>query len=116
MLLILTLRIICCWDDYGFIATPSFPYSRSSHEVCGRRLKRLNVDRRKASVYGGRELLHRLHPIPGFSRDRRNPHPEEVASGNETDVEPEAEEECLWELNPLVKVLISSMLITPSMM
>ena len=31
-----------------------------------------------------------------------NPQPEEPNSGNEADVEPEAEEECLWELNPLV--------------
>ena len=28
--------------------------------------------------------------------------PEEPDSGNEADIEPEAEEECLWELNPLV--------------
>jgi len=31
-----------------------------------------------------------------------NPQPEELDSGNEADDEPEAEEECLWELNPLV--------------
>ena len=31
-----------------------------------------------------------------------NPHPKELDSGNEADVEPEAEEECLWDLNPLV--------------
>jgi len=31
-----------------------------------------------------------------------NPQPEEPDSGNEADVEPEAEKECLWELNPLV--------------
>ena len=31
-----------------------------------------------------------------------NPQPEKPDSGNEADVEPEAEEECLWELNPLV--------------
>jgi len=30
-----------------------------------------------------------------------NPQPEEPDSGNETDIEPEAEEECLWELNHL---------------
>ena len=31
-----------------------------------------------------------------------DPQPEEPNSGNEADIEPEAEEECLWELNPLV--------------
>ena len=31
-----------------------------------------------------------------------NPQPEEPDSGNEADTEPKAEEECLWELNPLV--------------
>ena len=31
-----------------------------------------------------------------------NPKPEEPDSGNEADTEPKAEEECLWELNPLV--------------
>ena len=31
-----------------------------------------------------------------------NPQPEELDSGNEADAEPEAEEECLRELNPLV--------------
>ena len=30
-----------------------------------------------------------------------NPHPEEPDSGNEADTEPE-EDECLWEINPLV--------------
>jgi len=32
----------------------------------------------------------------------KNPQPEELDSGNEADVELEAKEECLWELNPLV--------------
>ena len=31
-----------------------------------------------------------------------NPQPEEPDSSNEADIEPEAEEECIWELNPLV--------------
>jgi len=31
-----------------------------------------------------------------------NSQPEELDSGNEADVDPEAEEECLWELNPLI--------------
>jgi len=32
----------------------------------------------------------------------KNPQSEEADSGNEADTEPEVEEECLWELNPLV--------------
>jgi len=32
----------------------------------------------------------------------KNPKPAKPDSGNEADIEPEAEEECLWELNPLV--------------
>ena len=31
-----------------------------------------------------------------------NPQPKELDAGNEADIEPEAEEEYLWELNPLV--------------
>ena len=31
-----------------------------------------------------------------------NSQPEEPDSGNEVDIEPDAVEECLWELNPLV--------------
>ena len=31
----------------------------------------------------------------------KNPHPEELNSGNEADTEPE-EDECLWKINPLV--------------
>jgi len=31
-----------------------------------------------------------------------NLQPDEPDSGNEADIEPEVEEECLWELNPLV--------------
>ena len=31
-----------------------------------------------------------------------NPQPEEPDSSNEADIESEAEEECLWELNPLI--------------
>ena len=45
-----------------------------------------------------------------------NPQPEELDSGNEADVEPEAEEEYLWELNPLERGLISLMSITPPIM
>ena len=45
-----------------------------------------------------------------------NPQPEEPDSGNEADTEPEAEEECLWELNPLVTSINKSMSITPPMM
>jgi len=37
-----------------------------------------------------------------FLEADKNPQPEEPDSGNEADIEPEAEEECLWELNPCV--------------
>ena len=50
----------------------------------------------------GRELLHRPSPIPRFSRDERESLARGPDSGNKADIEPEAEEECLWELNPLV--------------
>ena len=62
-----------------------------------------------------RTLIAKRHPFKGVEnyftdsllyQDSleidENPQPEELDSGNETDVEPEAEEECLWELNPLV--------------
>jgi len=62
---------ICCWDDHGFIVTPYPLYSPSNHEVCWRRWKSLNVDRRKASVQGGGELLHGLPLVLGFFRDIR---------------------------------------------
>jgi len=77
-------------------------YSPSSHEVYWRERKSLNVDRQKASIQGGRELLHRLPPVLEFSEDRRESQPEEPDSRNEADIEPEAEEQCLWELNALV--------------
>jgi len=77
-------------------------YSPSSHEVCWQRWKSLNIDRWKSSVQGGRELLHRFSPVPGFSGYRRESQPKKLDSGNEADVEPEAEEEYLWELNPLI--------------
>ena len=79
-------------------------YSPSSYEVYWRRWKSSNVDSWKASVQGGRELLHRLPPVPRFFGDRQESQPEELDSGNEADVEPEAEEECLWELNPLTSI------------
>ena len=43
----------------------------------------------------GRELFHRLPPIPGFLEKNEKSQPEELDSGNEADAEPEAEEECL---------------------
>jgi len=60
-------------------------------------------------------LIAKRHPFKGVENyftdfllyqdsleTNENPQPEELDSGNEADVEPEAEEECLWELNPLV--------------
>ena len=45
-----------------------------------------------------------------------NPQPEEPDSGNEADTEPEAEEEYMWELNPLVTSINKLDVITPPMM
>ena len=56
----------------------------------------------KASVQGGRELFHRLPPVPRLSGKNENSQLEEPDSGNEADTEPEVEEKCMWELNPLV--------------
>ena len=64
--------------------------------------KSANIDCRKTSVQGGRELLHKFSPLPGFFRSRRESPARGIDSDNEADVELGAEEECLWELNPLV--------------
>jgi len=58
-----------------------------------------------------RTLIAERHPFKGVEsyftdsllyqdslETDKNPQPEELDSGNETDVEPETEEECLWEL------------------
>ena len=76
-----------------------------------------------------RTMIAERHPFKGVEKyfkdsllyqdsleTDENPQPEELDSGNEADVESEAEEECLWELNLLVTRLIRSMLITPPMM
>jgi len=76
-------------------------YSPSSHEVCWRRWKSPNIDHRKASVQG----VETTSQTPSSARSLEideNPQPEELDFGNEADVEPKVEEECLWELNPLV--------------
>ena len=80
----------------------NFLHSPSSHEIYRRKWESLKVDRRKASVQGSRELFHRLPPIPEFSEDERESTARGTRLSNEADTEPEAEEECLWELNPLV--------------
>jgi len=62
-----------------------------------------------------RTLIAEKHPCKGVENyftdpllyqdsleTNENPKPEEPDSVNEADIEPEAEEECLWELNPLV--------------
>ena len=54
-------------------------------------------------LFKGRELFHRLPSLPRLSgKTNKNPQPEELDSGNEADTKPEVEEECMWELNPLV--------------
>ena len=45
-----------------------------------------------------------------------NPSPEDSYSISEADTELEAEEECLWEINPIILILISSISITLSML
>jgi len=60
-------------------------------------------------------LIFKRHPFKGVENyftnsllyqdsleKDKNPQQEELDSGNEAYVEPEAEEECLWELNSLV--------------
>jgi len=62
-----------------------------------------------------RTLIPEKHPFKGVENyftdsllyqdsleTNKNLQPEEPDSGNEADIEPEAEKECLWELNPLV--------------
>ena len=62
-----------------------------------------------------RTLIAERHPFKGVenyftdslmyqnsSKADENPQLEETDSGNEADVEPEADVECLWELNPLI--------------
>ena len=40
--------------------------------------------------------------MPGLSGNKREPTTRGTDSGNEADTEPEVEEECIWELDPLV--------------
>ena len=60
-------------------------------------------------------LIAKRHPFKGVENNftglllyqdsleaDENPQPEKPDSSNEANIEPEAEEECLWELNPLV--------------
>ena len=62
-----------------------------------------------------RTLIAKRHPFKGVENyftdsllcqtsleTYENSQLEELDSGNETDIKPEAEKECLWELNPLV--------------
>ena len=61
-----------------------------------------------------RTLIAERHPFKGVNyftdsllyqdslKTGKNPQPDKPDSGNEAEIEPEAEKECLWELNPLV--------------
>ena len=65
------------------------------------------------------KLITERHPFKGVEnyyftdsllyqdslKTNENPQPEELDSGNEADIEPEAEEEYLWELNPLITII-----------
>ena len=76
-----------------------------------------------------RTLIAERHPFKGIEncftnsllyKDSLGPNEnsqlEEPDSGNEADTEPEAEEECMWELNPLVTSINKLDVITPPMM
>ena len=76
--------------------------SPSSHEVYWGRWKSLNIDCRKASVQGVKNYITDSLLYQDSLEINENPQPEEPDSGNEADIEPEAEEECLCELNPFV--------------
>jgi len=74
-------------------------------------------------------LIAEKHPFKGvenyftdfllyqnFLEADENPQPEEPNSSNEADVKPEAEEECLWELNSIITSIDKLDLITLPMM
>ena len=65
-------------------------------------MESLNVGRRKAFVQGVEDYYTDSLLYQDSLETDENPQPEKLDSRNEADVEPEAEEECLWELNPLV--------------
>ena len=97
----LTLHIICCWDDRGFIATPSSPLFSITKYIDGDgKVQTLIVERhpfKRVENYFTDSLLYHYSLETG-----ENPQPEEPNSSNEANIKPEAEEECLWELNLLV--------------
>ena len=98
----LTLHTICCWDDRRFIVIPSSPPLSIKSEVHRWEWESLNVDCRKVSVQGVENYFTDSLLYQNSLETNKNPQPDEPDSGNEADTEPEAEEECLWELNPLV--------------
>ena len=74
-------------------------------------------------------LITKSHPFKGVENyftesllyqdsleTNENPQPEESDYGNKADIEPEAEEECLWELNLLVTSINKLNVINPPMM
>ena len=65
-------------------------------------MKKFELDRRKASIQGVENCFTDSLLYQNSLETDENPQPEELDSNNEADVKPEAEEECLWELNPLV--------------
>jgi len=93
MLSTLTLHIICYWDVHRNSIVPS-----TLHQV----MKYIDGDGKV------RTLIAETHPFKGVDNyfiyfllyqnsleTDKNPQPEELDSGNEADVEPEVEEECL---------------------
>jgi len=60
----------------------------------------MNVGRRKAPFKGVENYFTDSLLYQDSLETNENPQLEELDSGNEADIEPEAE--CIWELNPLV--------------
>jgi len=76
-------------------------YSLSSNEIHWWRWKSENIDCRKASAQGSRELFYWFPPLSDSLEVDEDPHLEEPDSGNKADLKPE-KDECLWKINLLV--------------
>ena len=62
----------------------------------------MNIDHQKATIKGVKNYFTDSLLYQDSLETDESPQPEELDSGNEADVEPEAEKKCLWELNQLV--------------
>ena len=66
-----TLHIICCWDDHRFITTPSSPLLSIKSWSMLTEMEKSKCWSPKGIRSRGREILHKLLLVSGFSRDRR---------------------------------------------